>query len=226
MRTFRQLAMLAALTALLAGCFGINRDIEVPAGSRLEQSQTTVNGSVSLGQDAIVEGDLQTVNGSIRVGSGATADRVQTVNGSVSLAAGARVKSIETVNGGVSLAANAQVERSVEAVNGQIKAGNGAVVDGKIETVNGEIVLDGARAGSLTNTNGGMRLAAGATVLGELRIERPRRGNLKPVTVTIGADCRVVGPLVFERETILRVHRSAEIGEVIGAQPEWFDDEA
>lgn len=226
MKTITQLSMLAALTALLAGCFGINRDIEVPAGSRLEQSQTTVNGSVSLGEDAIVEGDLQTVNGSIRVGAGATAERVQTVNGSVSLADGARVKSIETVNGGVSLAANARVERSVEAVNGKIEAGAGAVIDGKVGTVNGQIVLDGAQAGSVTNTNGGMRLAAGASVLGELRIERPRRGDLKPVTVIIGADCRVVGPLVFERETVLRVHRSAEIGEVIGAEPEWFDDES
>lgn len=219
----RTVMLVIAASALLAGCFAINRDIEVPAGARLDQSQTTVNGSVTLGDEAIVEGDLETVNGSVRLGSGAAAQQIETVNGGVELGAGSRAVSIETVNGAVTIGRDARVKRSAEAVNGRIRAEAGAVIEDQIATINGQIELDGAQAGSLKNTNGGMHLSNGAVVLGELRVERPRSGDQKPVTVTIGADCRVVGPLVFERETVLRVHRSAEIGEVIGAKPEWFD---
>jgi len=34
----------------------------------------------------------------------------------------------------------------------------------------------------------------------------------------------VIGPLIFEREVQLRIHESASVGEIRGAQPQYFSD--
>ena len=76
---------------------------------------------------------------------------------------------------------------------------------------------------TVRNNNGGIVLEKGSRVLGELRIEKSRFGKSdKPVTVIIHADCEVGGPLVFEKPVNLRIHESATVGEIQGAEPEYF----
>jgi hypothetical protein len=217
----RLIPVLAVL--LLGGCFSINSDITVGAGENVDRSLNTINGSVTVGEDATVNGNARTVNGSVTIGRNSTVEAVETVNGKITLGAGASAASLEDVNGNLSIGRGARVSGDAETVNGRIVLSPEAVVDGKVGTVNGQIRLEGATAGSLVNVNGGMVLEQGSRVLGELRVDKPTGASAdEPVLVEIYADCEVVGPLVFERTVTLRIHESATVGEIRGAEPEYF----
>jgi DUF4097 and DUF4098 domain-containing protein YvlB len=226
--TAREPAMYIRLISLLAvlflgGCFSINSDISVGDGETVDRSLNTVNGAVVVGTDSTVDGNAKTVNGSVSIGQGSSVRHVETVNGKISLGAGASANSIEGVNGNIEIGADAEVAGDVETVNGRVLVGEDAVVDGLVAAVNGQIRLEGATVGALENFSGGMVLAEGSRVLGELRVRKPRGSDAdEPVLVEIHADCEVAGPLVFERPVQLRIHESARVGEIRGAEPEYF----
>lgn len=214
---------IVVLGAVLSACTSVNRDIRVEPGETVSGSLTTVNGSIHVGQDATVEGSAKTVNGSVTLETEARARHLETVNGSIRLGANARTDSAETVNGSVQLAAGARIEDSAESVNGSVELAEGAYA-GSIESVNGRLHLVGAEVGSMVNVKGGMVLEAGSRVTGELRVGDTSRRSRKPPLVRIGRDCEVVGPLVFEQPVRLEVHETASIGEVRGAEPEFYSD--
>lgn len=220
--------LVVALAAVLSlgGCFSINSDVEVGDGQTVDRNLSTVNGSVRVGAESTVRGDAKTVNGSVSIGPGSAIEgAVETVNGKITLDEGASAKSISGVNGSVQIGPGARVEQSTETVNGRVVLGEDSVVGGAVESVNGQILLEGATAGSVLNVNGGIVLEAGSRVLGELRVRKPRLGSDEdPVTVIIHADCEVVGPLIFERPVKLQIHESAAVGEIQGAEPEYFND--
>ncbi len=217
----RGIALLAAL--LLGGCFSINSDIEVGDGQSVDGSLNTINGQVSVGSESVVDGNAKTVNGSISIGARSIVEHIETVNGKITLGAGAQADSIEAVNGSVEIGEKAQVGGVVETVNGRVLVGRDAVVEGLIESINGQIRLSGATAGALRNVRGGMVLEAGSRVLGELRVVKGSNGESDDsVLVEIYADCEVAGPLVFERPVRLRIHESATVGAIQGAEPEYF----
>ena len=214
-------AVLGAL--ILGGCLNVNSDIEVPNSETAERSLNTVNGSVRVGRQSTVEGDINTVNGSVTVDASSVVGEVQTVNGKIEFSDGVRADSVEAVNGSIELGEDVEVSDQVETVNGRIVIGRDSVVGGRVESVNGQIRLIGATAGSLRNHRGGMVLEAGSRVLGELRVAKSRSGERNDsVLVEIHANCQVTGPLIFERPVRLRIHESAEIGEIQGAEPEYF----
>lgn len=215
------IALLFTLT--LAGCISINSDVVVEDG-QTSDSISTVNGSVDVGVRAIVDGDIGTVNGSVTMANRSQAGEVGTVNGKIELGEDVVCGSLETVNGAIQVGPRAAIDGNVETVNGRVTLGEGAVVSGEVSAVNGQLLLRGAEVGSLVNVNGGMVLEPGSIVNGELRVKRPRRGDDEPVVVDIQADVTVAGPLVFEREVRLRVHESARIGSVEGAEPEYYND--
>lgn len=217
----RHLFALAAML-LLAGCFSINSDIEVAPGERVERPLSAVNGKVRIGNGAVVERSTTTVNGDVEIGSDASVARVETVNGRIVLGARSQARSLATVNGPIQIETEARVSGDAEAVNGRVVLAKDAEVSGTVKSVNGQIRLEGAQAGGLENVSGGMVIESGSVVNGELRVRKPR-GELSDVTIVIHAGARVEGPLVFEREVRLQVHRDAVIGPVEGATPEWFD---
>lgn len=210
-------------TLALAGCISINSDVIVPDGETVE-SISTVNGSISVGVGSIVEGEITTVNGSVKLASRGQADDITTVNGKIELAAEAVTGSLETVNGSIQVGERCAIDGGVETVNGRITLGAETVVSGKVSAINGQLMIRGAEVGRLENVNGGMVLESGTVVNGELRVRKPRMADEEPVTIEIHADVRVVGPLVFERPVTLRVHERAEVGEIEGAEPVYFND--
>lgn len=212
------------LTCLLAGCIGINSSIDIADGETVDDDRSTVNGSINVGRDATVTGDLETVNGSADIGQGSRVGNVETVNGRIDVADNVSAAGLESVNGRITLGANVTVDNDIDAVNGRISIGSGSRVGGEVSSVNGHITLTGADVGSLTNHTGGMELAGGARVRGDLTVERGRNSDDgQPQDVTIGADCVVEGNLVFERKVNLRIHKTATVGEIRGAEPEYFE---
>lgn len=219
----RLISVLAVL--LLAGCFSINKDLSVGDGEIHEGSLRTVNGSIRVGSATEVTGGLRTVNGSITVGSESKFDSAETINGKIQLGAGTVSGSIESVNGNLEIGGKAVIDGDVETVNGRALIGPEAIVQGRVRTVNGQIRIQGATVESVLNVRGGIVLEAGSEVLGKLIVEEGGSDDSnEPVLVEIHADCKVGGPLIFERPVQLRVHESATIGDVEGAEPEIFSD--
>ncbi len=192
-------------------------------------------------------GTLETVNGSITIESGASAKAVEVVNGSISVGDGAKVGSIESVNGGIRIGKQALIE-SAETVNGAISIGSASIIQGDAttvngslrmaaqsqvkgdaQTVNGDITLEKSRVGGrLITTRGDILVGAASQVDGGILVEKPAVGwfNWKAESITrmeIGPGAIVNGTLKFEREVDLWVHKSAKIGEVIGAKIQLFE---
>ena len=213
------LALLMMLAIAPASAFNLNKSIEI--GDNSEASgQSTVNGSISVGSGARINGSLETVNGTIRIEENATLEDAETVNGSIRVASGVQIADVESVNGSIRLAENVTVNGEVTVVNGKISMKGGTSVADDVSNVNGEITLAGAEiGGDLSTVNGDISLHDGATLHGDLTVEKPGgwgwKNRRKP-KVIIGPDSKVLGRIVLEREVELFIHDSAEVGGVTG----------
>ncbi len=176
-------------------------------------------------------GDVETVNGSITIDDGVTIREASTVNGSISVGNNVRAGSLETVNGAIKAGGKVEVDGSVEAVNGSVFFDRGSRIRDDVETVNGAIgLVDTDVGGNLETVTGDITVGVGSHVKGGIKVEKPKGNfNLKSSRVpriVIGPNAVVEGPLVFEREVTLHVHRTAKIGPVTGATAKPFDTAA
>ena len=198
----------------------------LPAFAQHHDEIDKVNGSITA-QPGETYADLSTVNGSIKVESNAQADDVETVNGSISGGDGIRVRSLSTVNGGIRVGSQAQVSDSIETVNGSIFVDRGGNVGEGVSTVNGAIgLVDTDLGGGIETVNGDVTVGVGSHVRGGIHVEKPNNNGWfrmnnkqKPPRIVIGPNAQVDGPLIFEREVVLYVHRTAKVGRISGATP-------
>lgn len=212
------LILLMSVPALGAS---INKSIRIAAGEE-SGGATSVNGSITVGADAKVTGNLKTVNGSIRVDDGASIEEASTVNGGVRLAEKVSAESLTTVNGGINVGENGDISDEVGAVNGRISLGRGTRIGNDVGNVNGQIGLAGAEVGGdVTTVNGDIELSDGAVVKGDVVVEKPsnwswgKEKSRKP-RIVIGPGSRVEGTIRLEREVELFISESAEVGGVSG----------
>ncbi len=113
-------------------CRTVNGRVTVGSNSHVK-SLKSVNGSIKLDDNIVVNGDLETVNGGIRVGSEVSVEgNLETVNGGVSVASGGSIQgTLKTVNGGIDLD-NTRVTGALVTTNGDITLENGARVIGNL----------------------------------------------------------------------------------------------
>jgi DUF4097 and DUF4098 domain-containing protein YvlB len=221
-RSFTSIAagLLALGLFMPAHGFNLNKSIEVEADSE-SGGHSTLNGSISVGSNAIVNGGLETVNGGIRVDDNARIENVETVNGSIRIGSGVTAHDLSSVNGTISVGESSAIDGELSVVNGKIRLATGASVSDRVSNVNGEIEIDGAGiGGDLTTVNGDVTLSNGSTLQGDLVVEKPGGGNWtdgrrKP-RIIIGPGSRVVGEIRLEREVELYISDAAEVGGVSG----------
>jgi hypothetical protein len=187
-----RMRLIAAAALLLAACsFSVNKNVDLPDGTRTGRGFNTVNGSIRLGADCSVRGECRSVNGSIDVG------------------ARTRVGALKSVNGSVSLAADAEVERSVAVVNGGVRLDAGARVRGDVKTINGRVDLDSASIGkNVVTFNGDIRLDRASLVWGDVRIKRSKNGNrdrIDTLFVEIAGGSVLKGGVTVERDPQIEV---------------------
>ena len=217
-KTSFTIGLLVLLMAVPAFGASVNKSIRIDAGAESDGA-TTVNGSIRVGENAVVTGRLGTVNGSIRIDDGAEIEDAETVNGRLQLGEGVRASNLSTVNGAVTLGEGTTVSGDVEAVNGAITVEKEASVAGAVGNVNGRIELTGTEiGGNVTTVTGDVQIDQ-SVLKSDLVIEKPsfwsRVSNRKP-RVVIGPGSRIEGALVIEYEIELFVSDAAEIGEVRG----------
>jgi len=104
-------------------CRTVNGRVSVGSDSHV-RSLKSVNGSIALGDNIVVNGDLETVNGGIRIGSDVAVDG-----------------NLETVNGAVAVASGGSIQGTLKTVNGDIDLDR-TEVTGDLVTTNGDITLD------------------------------------------------------------------------------------
>ncbi|MEX2125130.1 MAG: hypothetical protein WD795_14650 [Woeseia sp.] len=225
MLTKRTLASIAAgflALALVAPAqgFNLNKSIKVEAGSE-SKGHSTLNGSITVGSEAIVNGDLETVNGAIRIDDNARIEVAETVNGSVRVGSGVSARGLSSVNGSISVGENSTIDGEVDVVNGRISLTPGSSVSSDVSNVNGEIEISGAGiGGDLTTVNGDVTLSGNATLTGDLVVQEPNGGNWSTSSrkprIVIGPGARVQGEIRLEREVELYISETAEVGGVSG----------
>jgi len=199
----------------------INKSISIDAGSESDGA-TTVNGSISVGEGAVLSGTIQTVNGKIRVDDDATIEDAATVNGSLTIADGVKSHNLSTVNGSVSVGENSTVTGEIEAVNGRIKLGKGSEVSAGVSNVNGGIELVASEVGGNVSTvNGNVDLSDSSVIRGDLIVEKPSNwsfGNKssRMPQIVVGPGSAVHGTIRLEREVKLYISETAKVGGVEG----------
>ena len=199
----------------------INKSIKIAAGSE-SSGASSVNGSISVGENAVVSGSLNTVNGTVRVDAGATIENASTVNGAVRISDNVRSRDLSTVNGSVKVGESATVDGEIEAVNGSITLQKGSSVADDVSNINGQIELSGAEVGGDVSTvTGDINVVDGSVVKGNLIVEKPSnwgwgKSTKRKPRIVIGPGSSVVGNIDLEREVELFISESATVGGVIG----------
>ncbi len=220
-KTSFTIGLLVLLMSVPAFGASINKNINIADGEKTGGA-TSVNGSISVGEDAVVTGGLTTVNGKIRVDEGASIENAKTVNGSIRLSDKVMSEDITTVNGSITVGEGATVDGSITAVNGRITVNKGSSVMRDIENVNGRIELIAVQAAAdLTTVNGDVELRDGTVLEGDLVVEKPHgmnwgKSKSRKPRIIIGPGSRVGGTIELEREVELFISESAEVGGVSG----------
>jgi hypothetical protein len=226
MNTRLAILLLSATVLLLDAC-NFNKNISVPANAHWSSGSSTVNGEISVGSDAVVDGSLRTINGRIDLARGATTGNLTSINGNISLAESAHAGDLKTVNGDFTLGRNS-LAADLATVNGDIRAANGAHITGSAENINGGMVLCGAQVdGDLSFYNGDVLIADGSKVQGNVTAIKPTneyQGNPKitePILI-VAPHSVVDGNIKFERPGKLYVSDNATIHGVEGVSPVKF----
>jgi predicted acyltransferase (DUF342 family) len=215
------IGLLALLLAVPVYGASVNKSIKIAAGAESD-GETSVNGSITVGDGAVVTGTLKTVNGKVRIGDDARVQNAITVNGSLSVGDGATAAYLETVNGSISLGVKATASGDIEAVNGRISLAEGSEAGKDVSNINGDMSLDGSVVGgSVSTVNGNIELKNQSTIKGDLIIEKPSMwsfGNKKSrmPEIVVGPGSTVGGVIRVEREVKLYISESAEVGGVEG----------
>lgn len=213
--------LLVMLMAVPAFGASINKSIKIEAGGE-SSGATSVNGSVSVGENAVVTGDVKTVNGAVRVDAGARIEDASTVNGGLRIADGVHARNLSTVNGSINVGEAATVDGEIEAVNGRITVEKGTTVADDVSNVNGQISLAGTEVGGDVSTvNGDVNIVEGTVVQGDVFVEKPnnwgfgKRKQRKP-RIVIGPGSTIKGVIELEREVELFISETASVGGVKG----------
>jgi len=220
-KTVFTVGLLALLMVVPAFGASINKSIKVEAGGE-SSGATSVNGSITVGSDAVVTGGVKTVNGSIRIDSGARIENASTVNGGVKIAENVQADNLSTVNGAVKVGESSVVDGEIEAVNGSVSVKKGATIARSVSNVNGQIDLSGAEVGGDVSTvTGDINVVDGSRVKGDLIVEKPsnwgwgNKKNRKP-RIVVGPGSTVEGVIDLEREVDLYISATANVGGVSG----------
>jgi DUF4097 and DUF4098 domain-containing protein YvlB len=204
-----------------AQAHNVNKSVTIPAGTESDGA-SSVNGSVIIGENAVVHGDVETVNGSVTVDDNARIEDAATVNGAVRIGSGVHTDDLSTVNGAIRVKENTIVNGNIEAVNGSIRLAKGSTVARHVSNVNGEIEISGAQiGGDLSTVSGDIWLNDGAVVKGDLIVEKPGGSswfskNPRVPEIVIGPDTEIHGDIRLEREVKLYISNSATVGGVSG----------
>lgn len=216
--TIGLLVMLMAMPVLGAS---INKSVKVEAGGE-SSGASSVNGSITVGENAVVTGGVNTVNGSIRVDDGASIENASTVNGGVRLADNVKADDLSTVNGTVKVGESSTINGEIEAVNGRISVEKGTSVAGSVGNVNGQIELSGANVGGDVSTvSGDINIVNGSVVKGDVIVEKPSswgwgKSKTRKPRIVIGPGSIVEGDIDVERKVDLFISDSAKVGGVTG----------
>jgi len=220
-KTMFTVGLLVLLMAVPAFGATINKSVKIEAGGE-SSGATSVNGSITVGENAVVTGGVKTVNGSIRVDSGARIESASTVNGGVKIADNVQSDDLSTVNGSIKVGESATVSGEIEAVNGRINVEKGTTVSRSVSNVNGQIELSGAEVGTDVSTvTGDVKIVDGTVVKGDLIVEKPSNWgwgnskNRKP-RIVVGPGSTIEGVIVLEREVELYISETANVGGVRG----------
>ena len=220
-KTAFTVGLLVMLMAMPAFGASINKSVKVEAGGE-SSGASSVNGSITVGENAVVTGGVNTVNGSIRVDDGASIESASTVNGGVRLADNVQADDLSTVNGTVKVGESGTVDGEIETVNGRISVEKGTKIAGSVGNINGEIELYGASVGGDVSTvSGDINIMDGSVVNGDVIVEKPSswgwgKSKKRKPRIVIGPGSTVEGNIDVEREVDLFISESAKVGGVTG----------
>lgn len=220
-KTAFTIGLLVILMAMPAFGASINKSVKVAPGTE-SSGASSVNGSITVGENAVVTGGINTVNGSIRVDDGARIENASTVNGGVRLSDNIEAEDLSTVNGTIKVGESSTVDGAIEAVNGRISVEKGTSVAGSVGNINGQIELSGASVGGDVSTVAGdVSVVDGSVVKGDIIVEKPSswgwgKSKKRKPRIVIGPGSTVEGVIDLEREVDLYISETANVGGVKG----------
>lgn len=223
---------IALMTFVILACgvssdTGINKSIFVADGEHKYNSLSSVNGTITVGNDATVEGNCSTVNGRITIGENTQVGEISCVNGSISIDRNANAKEVSCVNGSIELGSEVEVDGDLTTVNGSITCRREVEVMGDMKTVNGDMETVQTRIeGDIKTVNGDIELLESSLVKGNIIIKRDSK-NLRPkkfkaLIITIDSGSKVEGSIEVKGDdpnvTVVLAGGGEVLGDIINAE--------
>jgi hypothetical protein len=151
---------------------------------------------------------------------------LRVIKGDIDLADGSSTKDIAVVRGSINSGEQVTVTGDVRVLEGKATLRAGTRITGNLTTIYGEVALAGVRIDNGIHSFCSRLTIEGGEISGQLRIEKSWMSRSKcegPKELTIGRGARIHSIWVEDPNVQIRVHRSAEIGELKGAVPVYFE---
>ncbi|MCF6237248.1 MAG: hypothetical protein L3J79_00275 [Candidatus Marinimicrobia bacterium] len=225
-------SLLAVMAFMVLACgvssdTGINKSIFVSDGEHRTNGLRTVNGSITVGNKVVVDGDCSTVNGKITIGENSQVGEVSCVNGSIHLDRNSNVAEVSCVNGSIHLGSEVQVAGDVSTVNGSIKSNIFARIVGDMETVNGDMIAEQTTiGGNIQTVNGDIDLLNESVVKGNIIVDRHSQKRpwkeYKELVITVDSGSKINGYIEVKGDepnvTVVLSGGGEVLGDIINAR--------
>ncbi len=197
--------LICCLAIGLLGCnVSVNKSIHVDDGEIRNSGFSTVNGSITIGNNCKINGSCNTVNGRIEVGGNTELEDLHTVNGSIALGENTTAEEVGTVNGEITCDEGVVIRGDIGTINGSLRLTK-TVIKHNIETHNGDITLRNE-----------------SRVFGDIFIEETKGDNDKVLAIKITENSIVEGNIVVEdkgrRVEVLLLKGGKVLGNIKGAK--------
>ena len=170
--------------------------------------------------------DFYTVDGNIDVGANAKIGAAKTVDGDITIREGSITRTLATVDGDIKLEASVLVDGSLNTVDGNVIVAEHCEIAGNIRAIDGKIEIKGSSIkGEIRIASGGVFLS-GSQVEGSIIVKKTPRDSGARALIDIGPDS-VVDSIIVKGDSdkvSLRIHNSAMIGNIKGAQAEYYGE--
>jgi len=225
-------SFIAVMTLVILACgvssdTGINKNLYVADGEHKSSGLRSVNGTITVGNDARVDGDCTTVNGEINVGENSRVGEISCVNGSITMDRNSQAEEISCVNGSIDLGGEVKIDGDVSTVNGAITSKRETQIAGDMGTVNGDMhTQETLIAGNITTVNGDIDLTENSQVNGNIIIDREtkrsNRKEYKELVITVDSGSKVKGKIEVKGDdpnvTVVLVGGGEVLGEIVNAE--------
>lgn len=220
------LLLLSATLIFTSGCkINLTKNLSIGSNRSATKLRTwTMVNSIRVPDKTSTDKNLSSVAGPISVGQNASIRNVKTTAGPIRIGDHTSTRDLRSLAGNITIGANVNVHGKVHTTAGNIHISDGTQIAEDVSSTAGSITLDHCFVEGEVRAKYGSLTVRGAKLSGGILAKKVKKlREQKPIQINIESGS-IVASVTAEENSFaeLRISKSAEVGEIVGIDAEYY----